>query len=74
MVTVMREDGWQQHLNFWEDIQSGELPPTPENFKDMLEDGGFVAAVDFPTANYYKALMEAYPEAKVVLTVRDPDR
>ena len=34
---------------------------------------GFQSAVDFPWAMYYRQLMEAYPEAKVVLTVRDPD-
>jgi len=34
---------------------------------------GFRSAVDFPYAMYYRQLMEAYPHAKVVLTVRDPD-
>jgi hypothetical protein len=31
------------------------------------------AACDFPSALYYRELMEAFPDAKVVLTVRDPD-
>ena len=34
---------------------------------------GFGSAVDFPFAKYYRELMVAYPEAKVILTVRDPD-
>lgn len=34
---------------------------------------GFESAVDFPYAMYYRQLMNAYPHAKVVLTVRDPD-
>jgi hypothetical protein len=33
---------------------------------------GFGATVDWPSATFYRELAEAYPEAKVVLTVRDP--
>ncbi len=36
--------------------------------------GNYRATVDFPAANFYAELAEAYPEAKVVLTVRDPQR
>jgi hypothetical protein len=32
---------------------------------------GYLAAVDTPAAYYYRELMQQYPEAKVVLTVRD---
>jgi hypothetical protein len=35
--------------------------------------GGYQAAVDWPVVMYYKDLMTVYPEAKVILTVRDPD-
>jgi len=31
------------------------------------------SAVDFPFAKYYRELMTAYPDAKVVLTIRDAD-
>jgi hypothetical protein len=34
---------------------------------------GFPAAVDFPTAAYWRELSEAYPQAKVILTVRSPE-
>lgn len=30
------------------------------------------AAVDWPTCTFYKQLMEKYPDAKVILTVRSP--
>eukprot|EP00050_Salpingoeca_kvevrii_P008466 m.303087 g.303087 ORF g.303087 m.303087 type:complete len:273 (+) comp15647_c0_seq1:87-905(+) len=33
--------------------------------------GGYDACVDFPFAPFYKELMEANPDAKVILTVRD---
>ena len=34
---------------------------------------GYRASVDFPSSTYYAELLEHYPEARVVLTVRDPD-
>ncbi|MEV8636177.1 sulfotransferase family protein [Streptosporangium sp. NPDC051023] len=33
---------------------------------------GFRSAVDWPSAAYWQQLLETYPKAKVVLTVRDP--
>ena len=35
---------------------------------------GCQAAVDWPSCTYYKELMAAFPEAKVLLSVRDPER
>lgn len=35
---------------------------------------GFHSTVDFPSCTSYKALAAHYPEARVVLTVRDPER
>lgn len=34
---------------------------------------GYVAAVDWPTAAFSRELIEAYPDAKFLLTVRPPD-
>lgn len=34
---------------------------------------GFGSAVDWPSAHYWRELMDVYPEAKVVLTYRDPE-
>jgi hypothetical protein len=36
--------------------------------------GGFHATVDYPGARFWRELAEAYPDAKVLHTVRDPDR
>ena len=33
----------------------------------------YVSAVDWPTATFYKELADLYPEAKVILTERDPE-
>lgn len=35
---------------------------------------GFQAAVDWPSSFFYKELMKKYPEAKVIHTVRDPEK
>ena len=34
---------------------------------------GYQATVDWPNATYWQELAEAYPDAKVILTERDPD-
>jgi hypothetical protein len=34
---------------------------------------GYQSATDWPAAAYYRDLMAVYPDAKVILTVRDPD-
>lgn len=33
---------------------------------------GYVSTVDWPNATFYRELADAYPEAKVILTERDP--
>jgi hypothetical protein len=42
------------------------------NGEDLFR--GYRAAVDWPAAAFYEELMERYPEAKIILTVRDPDK
>jgi hypothetical protein len=41
------------------------------NWKDLFE--GYQAIVDFPGYRYYQELMQYYPDAKVVLTIRNPE-
>lgn len=56
------------HIRLWQEIASGEEIPWPQIFEQ------FAAGVDFPVSNYYQELLQAYPTAKVILTVRDPER
>lgn len=35
---------------------------------------GYAATVDYPACTYWRELAEFYPDAKVLLTVRDPDK
>jgi hypothetical protein len=36
--------------------------------------GAYQATVDFPGCSFYKEMMVAFPDAKVLLSVRDPER
>ena len=57
-----------EHLPLWEAATRGE--PIIDWEKIF---GSYQAAVDWPTAAFYKELMEVYPQAKVLLSVRDPE-
>ncbi|KWV91614.1 sulfotransferase family protein [Erythrobacter sp. YT30] len=54
-------------MKLWHDVGKGKDPDW-----DAIYDG-FPAAVDFPTAAYWRELTEYYPDAKVILTVRSAD-
>ena len=57
-----------EHVSLWEAATRGE----PLDWERIF--GGYQAAVDWPTAAFYKELMKVYPEAKVLLTIRDPEK
>ncbi|MFC4116515.1 sulfotransferase family protein [Nonomuraea zeae] len=52
----------------WLDVGEGRSRDWDEVF------AGFRSAVDWPAAAYWRELAARYPDAKVVLTVRDPER
>ncbi len=55
------------HVKAWHDAAKGNLPDWDQIFE------GFVATVDWPACNFWRQLMAHYPDAKVILSVRDPD-
>jgi hypothetical protein len=57
-----------EHLPEWEKLSRGEKP----NYEFLFQ--GYQSCTDFPAALYYREFMQQYPEAKVVLTVRDADK
>ncbi|MFD3741884.1 sulfotransferase family protein [Streptomyces sp. NPDC058629] len=59
-----REAHWHAALD---DMASNHTPRWGEIFQ------GFRAAVDWPTAAFWRELSEAFPDAKVILTARDPE-
>ncbi len=48
------------------------LSPQATDWDIILD--GYQSTVDWPACAFYKELMAAYPQAKVILTVRDPDK
>jgi hypothetical protein len=56
------------HVEEWEAAAQGK----PIDWEELFS--GYRATVDWPGAAFYEELIERYPDAKVILTVRDPDR
>lgn len=56
------------HVGFWEAARRGERV----DWEGFLS--GYGVAVDWPACAFYAELMEAFPGAPVILTVRDPER
>ena len=66
MKEVLQNEG---HLDKWHDFISGK---NAMDWHTLFRD--FEATVDTPACVYYRELMEAFPDAKVILTLRDPER
>jgi hypothetical protein len=59
----------EERLGQWERIVCDGQRPDWEAVFD-----GYTSAVDGPCAIYYRQIMEAFPGAKIILTVRDAER
>ena len=57
-----------KHIDAWHDAAHGK----PVDWRALFRD--FQATVDFPASVCYRELMAAFPEAKVIHTIRDPER
>jgi len=62
--------GKQEDINIWIRACKEEIPP--EEWRQFFSERNYVCGVDFPFSMHYKQIMKAYPDAKVVLSVRDP--
>ncbi len=56
------------HIKLWDAAARGE----PVDWEALFQ--GYLATVDWPGCNFYQEYHRLYPEAKVILTVRDPER
>jgi hypothetical protein len=52
---------------YWEAAADGKAVDWEEVF------AGYRSTVDWPSATFYKELADAYPHAKIILTIRDPE-
>jgi hypothetical protein len=57
-----------EHADFWQRATDGEAV----DWEEFL--GSYRSAVDWPVCSFWAELAARYPDAKVILTVRDPDR
>ena len=57
-----------EHVEFWEAAARAKSVDWNELF------GGYRVATDWPACSFYEELMHSYPGAKVILTVRAPNR
>jgi hypothetical protein len=56
------------HIPIWRAVGDGATPNWDRLFN------GYASAVDWPASAFYRQLMDVFPGAKVILTVRDPER
>ncbi|MBN1430673.1 MAG: sulfotransferase family protein [Anaerolineae bacterium] len=57
-----------EHVTQWEKLSQGRSVDWTALFD------GYQAVVDYPGCCFYKEILQAYQDAKVILTVRDPER
>ena len=57
----------KDRVETWRQAAIGALPDWDQAF------AGYRATVDWPGAHYWRQLSEHYPEAKILLTFRDPE-
>lgn len=55
-----------EHVGLWTSVAAGKSP-----FERIFE--GYMATVDFPACIYWRELLQHYPDAKVILSTRDPE-
>ncbi|MDJ0593663.1 MAG: sulfotransferase [Pleurocapsa sp. MO_226.B13] len=58
-----------QHLQFWSNLAFGLVRPEEADWQQVFQ--GFVATTDMPSAYYFEHIAKTFPEAKVILTLRD---
>src|SRR5829696_4254699 len=61
-----------ERFALWQDAFRRKQAGEPIDWRPLL--GDYRAIVDWPGAYFWRELASAHPHAKVVLTVRDPDR
>ena len=56
-----------EHIAWWQQAADGDMPDWDVVFE------GYDAAVDWPVASFWREISEAYPDALILLSERDPD-
>eukprot|EP00093_Oithona_nana_P004925 04925.XXX_165360_166169_1 [CDS] Oithona nana genome sequencing. len=64
------ENGQEQNP-FWDKALDGKIDSN--GLREAFENWGLRASVDYPSSYFYKELIAAFPNAKVLLSIRDPE-
>jgi hypothetical protein len=73
MYEIFMNNPTKVHGEFWIRVADRQ----PYDFDEVFCQNGkprYRATCDFPAAQYWKEQLEQYPEAKVILTIRDPEK
>ena len=65
MIEVFKHQAW----DLWYEASKD---PAHADWATIFQ--GYNSTVDWPNATYWKELADAYPDAKIILTERDPDQ
>lgn len=67
MVEVIENN----HVQFWQRVLDGK----PYDFQEVFDGKQkYRATCDFPSAQYWREQLKRYPDAKVILTAREPEK
>lgn len=66
MMEVFNHQKNPNHLKIWDEAGQGK----PVNWQELFKN--YQSAVDWPASAFYRELMDVFPSAKVLLSVRDP--
>ncbi len=58
------------HAKFWTKVADKK----PYNFDEVFKEKNFTASVDAPSSYYWREQLARYPNAKVILTIRDSQK
>ena len=58
-----------QHLQFWSNLAFDLVKPEEADWQQLFR--GYIATTDMPSVYYFEQIEKAFPEAKVILTLRD---
>jgi hypothetical protein len=64
MIEVM---GRPEHVPLWQQAAEGDMPDWPALFD------GYDAVVDWPAGSFWHEIGDAYPDALILFSVREPD-
>lgn len=68
MIEVLEQQKNPDHLRIWDEAGQGK----PVDWTRLFQN--YQATVDWPGAAFYQQLLDVFPSAKVLLSVRDPQR